>query len=203
MQEQSLKVVIQKLEDLFEQFNKRFYEGQLEKAIITVSPDESKSAFGWCTSWRAWKKSDDDETGYYEINICAEHLARPFSEICVTLLHEMVHLWNLQNEIKDTSRNGYYHNKNFKNVAEEHGLSIEKHVKCGWTLSSLNNEAKAFIENMNEQGFAIYRSKIPKINKQKKPSSRKYVCPCCGLIIRATKEVRVVCADCDIEFEEE
>ena len=33
-------------------------------------------------------------------------------------------------------------------------------------------------------------------------SSKKYVCPCCGLIIRATKEVHVICAECDREFEE-
>jgi ribosomal protein S27AE len=28
-------------------------------------------------------------------------------------------------------------------------------------------------------------------------------CPGCGAIIRATKEVRVMCADCELEFEEE
>ena len=27
-------------------------------------------------------------------------------------------------------------------------------------------------------------------------SSRKYVCPCCGLSIRATKVVRVACVEC-------
>ena len=28
-------------------------------------------------------------------------------------------------------------------------------------------------------------------------------CPGCGTIVRATKEVRVMCADCELEFEEE
>ena len=28
-------------------------------------------------------------------------------------------------------------------------------------------------------------------------------CPRCGAIIRATKEVHVICADCDCEFQEE
>lgn len=40
----------------------------------------------------AMKKDD----GFYEINICAEHLARPFEQVAETLLHEMVHLYNLQ-----------------------------------------------------------------------------------------------------------
>lgn len=28
-------------------------------------------------------------------------------------------------------------------------------------------------------------------------STRKYVCPCCGMSVRATREVRVMCMDCD------
>ena len=209
MAEQSLKVIIQKLEDLFEQFNNKFYEGKVQKPVITVSPDTTKGAYGWCTSWKAWKEKLDSEEdqndapAYYEINLCAEHLARPFTEVCATLLHEMVHLWNLQNEVQDTSRGGSYHNKKFKQVAEEHGLIIEQHPKYGWTLTSLNDEAKTFIEGMHEKGFDIYRSKLPKLKLSKGSSSRKYVCPCCGLIVRATKEVHVICADCEVELEEE
>lgn len=209
MAEQSLKVIIQKLEDLFDQFNNRFYDGQVQKPVIAVSPDTTKGAYGWCTTWKAWKEKTENEEeqndalGYYEINLCAEHLARPFTEVCATLLHEMVHLWNLQNEVQDTSRGGTYHNKKFKQVAEEHGLIIDQHPKYGWTLTSLNEEAKEFIEKMNEKGFGIYRSKLPKIKASKSSSSRKYVCPCCGLIIRATKEVNVICGDCNVEFEEE
>lgn len=209
MADQSLKVIIQKLEDLFEQFNNKFYDGQVQKPVITVSPDTTKGAYGWCTSWKAWKEKMDNEEdqndapGYYEINLCAEHLARPFTEVCATLLHEMVHLWNLQNEVQDTSRGGNYHNKKFKQVAEEHGLIIEQHPKHGWTLTSLNDEAKVFIEGMHENGFDIYRSKLPKLKPSKSSSSRKYVCPYCGLIIRATKEVHVICSNCDVEFEEE
>lgn len=35
-------------------------------------------------------------------------------------------------------------------------------------------------------------------SKIKKPSStRKYFCPSCGMSIRATRDVRIKCADCD------
>ena len=61
MAEQSLKVIIQKLEDLFEQFNNRFYDGKVQKPVITVSPDTTKGAYGWCTSWKAWKEKMDNE----------------------------------------------------------------------------------------------------------------------------------------------
>lgn len=206
MSETSLKPVIDKLENLFSKFNEHFYGGELQTPIITVSPDTTKGAYGWCTSWKAWKQagSEDKDAGYYEINICAEHLTRKFEELCGTLLHEMVHLWNLQNGVQDTSRGGTYHNKKFKEVAEQHGLIIEQHPKYGWTLTKLNEETKQFINSLGDTGFGIYRDSAAKIKTKKtsSQSSRKYVCPCCGLIIRATKEVRVQCMDCETQMEE-
>lgn len=202
METGSLHIVISKLENLFSIFNEKFFNNELDKPVITVSPDTTKGAYGWCTSWKAWKQGEDSE-GYYAINMCAEHLARPFEDTCSTLIHEMVHLINLQNGIQDTSRGGTYHNKRFKQTAEEHGLIIDQHPKYGWTITRLNDEAAEFISKMDEQGFKLYRSKIPQLKKSGSSSSKKYVCPCCGLIIRATKEVHVICAECDCEFKEE
>lgn len=190
MKETSLKPVIEKLESLFSKFNEKFYNNELQTPVITVSPDTTKGAYGWCTAWKAWtvgeqKKIADLSTltkedleamkkddGFYEINICAEHLARPFEQVAETLLHEMVHLYNLQIGVQDTS---------------------------------LNDEAKAFVDGMQDKKFELHRKSLPKIPgaAKTKQSSRKYVCPVCGCIIRATKEVHVICGDCNVEFEEE
>lgn len=205
MNDATLRPVIEKLENLFSIFNKRYYNNELEIPVITVSPDTTKGTYGWCTSWKAWKRTKDAEAGYYEINMCAEHLSRSFDELCSTLLHEMTHLYNLQNSVQDTSRGGTYHNKKFKQVAEQHGLIIEQHHKYGWTITTLNNESKQFIEQLNDTGFQIYRDSAAKIKTKEASaqSSRKYVCPCCGLIVRATKEVHVQCMECEMELEEE
>lgn len=40
----SLKPVIEELESLFSKFNKAFFEGKLEKPVITVSPDSTNGA---------------------------------------------------------------------------------------------------------------------------------------------------------------
>ena len=117
MNEVSLKPVIDELETLFSKFNKAFFEGKLEKPVITVSPDHTRGAYGWCTGWKAWQDGTK-EGGYYEINLCAEYLNRPFEETCGTLLHEMVHLQNLQDNVQDTSRSGSYHNRKFKETAD-------------------------------------------------------------------------------------
>lgn len=138
----AVKEIIEKLETLFSRFNEKFYNNELQMPIITVSPDTTKGAYGWCTSWKAWsngeqKKISDlskltkedlealkKDEGFYEINICAEYLSRPFEKVAETLLHEMAHLHNLQIGVQDTSRNGTYHNKKYKETAEQHGCGI-------------------------------------------------------------------------------
>lgn len=201
----SLKPVIEDLDRLFGVFNDHFFENKLSKPVITVSPDTTRGSYGWCTSWKAWADGSGNETeGYYEINICAEYLNRPFLETCSTLIHEMVHLLNLQEGVHDTSRSGLYHNKRFKEAAEQHGLSVEKHQKYGWCITTLTEEAASWITSMfnNESGFTLHRTKTLKLEAKKKSSSRKYVCPDCGTKVRATKEVRIVCKDCDCLMEE-
>lgn len=203
MKNASLQEVIGKLENLFSMFNEKFYDGKLQSPVITASPDHTKGAYGWCTGWKAWK--GEDEGGYYEINLCAEYLSRPFEMVCETLLHEMVHLANLQDDIKDTSRGGTYHNKTYKTTAEEHGLTVSK-TKSGWNKTALTEETADWLKSVftDEMGFTLYREKMLKLGAagKKKSSSRKYVCPCCGAIVRATKEVNITCSDCDEPFEE-
>lgn len=205
MDNASLKPVITDLESLFSKFNTRFFNDELQKPVITVSPDHTRGAYGWCTGWKAWKSGDGENDGHYEINMCAEYLNRPFEETCGTLLHEMVHLLNLQNDVQDTSRSGLYHNRKFKTTAEEHGLVIDKGPKYGWHVTTLSPEAELFVKSLGKTAFSLVRPRVKTLkgSSSSKSSSRKYVCPGCGAIIRATKEVRVICADCDLEFQEE
>lgn len=201
----SLAPIIEELESLFSKFNTRFFSGALEKPMISVAQDHTRGSYGWCTSWKAWQDGAK-EGGYYEINLCAEYLNRPYEETCGTLLHEMVHLQNLQDGVQDTSRSGTYHNKKFKETAEAHGLIVEKGEKYGWHKTTLSPEALEFVQSLGKQGFTLVRPRplgLKGSSKSGGSSSRKYVCPCCGTIIRATKEVHVICAECEVEFQEE
>jgi rubrerythrin len=198
MSNNSLQIVISELETLFSNFNTKFFNNELVKPVITVSPDTTKGAYGWCTCWKAWKKNDNSES-YYEINLCAEYLNREFENICETMIHEMVHLLNVQHDIQDTSRNGFYHNKRFKKTAEDHGLIVEKTSKYGWSMTKLNDDSLEYIKTIDKQNFTLFRSKLPK-KLGKGSKAKKYVCECCGAIIRATKEVNVTCSDCNQPF---
>jgi len=200
-----ISAIVKKSEALFDLFNQHFYNGELTRPAITVSPDGGRGAYGWCSVDEIWKNGD---ATHREINLCAEYLDRPMPEVCGTMLHEMAHLYNLQHGIEDVSNNGYYHNKRFKDTAEAHGLVIEKHDKYGWTITTLTPEAAAWLaEALGDE--VIHASRLPEgIGKGKrggksKNRSIKYVCPICGTSIRATREVNVVCGDCGVPFERE
>lgn len=124
-----ISTIVKKTEELFDLFNQHFYDGELARPAITVSPNGGRGAYGWCSMQEVWKTGREM---YREINICAEYLDQPMAEICATMLHEMAYLHNLLHEVEDTSNNWYYHNMKFKATSEAHGLHIRKHQKYGW-----------------------------------------------------------------------
>lgn len=185
------------LEELFDKFNDYLFNGELEKPIITILSD-TMSAYGWCTTQKIWK-SDDKE--YYEINISAEYLNRPIKETCATLIHEMVHLDNIYKGIKDTSANGRYHNKKFKETAEAHGLVIEKMDPYGWTKTSLQESTEKWIEeNIEIEKINLVRAKKEKTSKGKKSKYNYYMCPCCETKFYSVHSINATCEDCGESF---
>jgi hypothetical protein len=198
----SLQGVVAKLELIFDTLNRHLFAGQLITPVISVSPDTSViGSYGWCTSREVWQGEDSER--YFEINLCAEHLNRPFEDVGETMLHEMVHLYNSQNKIKDTSRAGTYHNTRFKEAAGNHGLLVEKHFKYGWCMTKLSKEVSEWLkaEFPDEKDFTLRREKkVKSENGDKKSSYIKYVCPQCPANVRATKPTNILCLDCQIPF---
>lgn len=185
------------LMNAFNSINEHYFNNELEKVIITLKEGAKKSAFGWIECNKNWKQGINER---HEINISSDYLNRPVNDIIATLMHEMCHLYALQNGIKDTSRAYIYHNKKFKEIAEAHGLHIEFSEHIGYSLTSLTDASTSWVaDNIPINGFKVYKMKAAeKVGTSKpKQSSRKYVYPCCGLIVRATKQCNIICADCD------
>ncbi|WP_433939846.1 hypothetical protein [Paenibacillus lautus] len=63
----------------------------------------------WLTNVPIWRKKEGD-IKKYEINISAEYLNIGYLETILIILHQMIHLYCMVNQIKDTSRNREYHN---------------------------------------------------------------------------------------------
>lgn len=206
----SIAPIIKELDNVFEQFNKQFFDSALLKAAITLSQKGTKSAKGWCTKEKVWARTEGEQVlgRYYEINICPKYLNRPMEEICEMLLHEMVHLFNITHGLQDCGSNGQYHNKRFKESAEQHGLNVERIPNYGYAKTSLKPETVEFISSLNLTAFDLFRDTVRKnaaeleIAQQRQSSTRKYICPKCKTSIRATKKVQVICNNCNEFFVE-
>ena len=198
------------LEKMFRALNDHYFGGEIEEPIITIQ--STPRAYGHVTVAKAWTRGQNGETRR-ELNLGAGTLDRPIENVVATLLHEMVHLYNLQNGVKDTSRGGAYHNKRFKAAAEAVDLKISYDSRIGW---SITEPTEALIDFIISQGWGdIHMSRNEgftavgiggkggnatgtDIEKPKKGNSRKMVCPCCKLTVRATRDnLRILCMECN------
>lgn len=195
---------IKYLETMYDYINCKLFSDKLSKCVITVQADEKNKAYGWFSLKKVWKENSEDE-GTNEINMSAQFLNRPINEIAATLIHEMCHYYAQLNNMQDCSRSGTYHNKLFKTIAEKHGLTVECVKAIGWSHTELTEYTEKLISRFVAENpvSIIYRNPIMKGGKVKSSSTRKYVCPICGLSVRATKQVNIICADCNEPMTEE
>lgn len=204
------------LERIFRAINQDSFGGEIEEPIITIM--STKGAYGHVTVGKVWKQKDEIR---HELNICSDWLSRPIENVVATMIHEMVHLYNIQNGVQDCSRGGTYHNKKFKEEAEKHMLSISKDDKYGWTITSPTDELLEYIllqgwddiqmERGLYGGFSAPGGDKGKNGGESKPTtttikpkgsnSRKHTCPCCGAIARTTKDIKLICGACMVEME--
>ncbi len=185
------------LEKIYSLINEEYFYGELEEITLTIQ--ESVRSYGHVSVHETWFT---DKKSMKELNISANYLKRDISEIVTTLIHECSHIWNMQHGIQDTSNRYVYHNKYFKQTAEEIGkIKVERHKRYGWTISKPSQETLAFCKRHRLEEIQIWRQEKDSDGKTKKPSStRKYICPCCGSSFRATKEINVLCMDCNEKF---
>ncbi|MBQ3506782.1 MAG: SprT-like domain-containing protein [Clostridia bacterium] len=183
---------------LYDYVNDQLFNSELVRPVITVQTDVKNRYYGWFTLRKVWKENEQDD-GEYEINMSAQHLNRPVQEIASTLIHEMCHHYAKVNNMQDCSRSGTYHNKLFKKIAETHGLNVECVQTIGWSQTSLTDDTKELLDIFLQYHPAnmIYRTPPVKGGRVKTSSTRKYICACCGMSVRATRSVNIMCADCN------
>ena len=213
----TIQSAIDELQRNFKKLNEIYFNSELEKPVITILSDSTSGAYGWISVHKVW--SNKENQWFREINLCAEYLNRPAELVITTLLHEMCHLSNIQNNIQDCSRSGSYHNAKFKEVAEKSGLLVEKSAQYCYCITKPSDDIINFVKDNCRVGcfklerIKTYKNGTPKTTttgtdgKEKtvtrtKQSMRKYHCPKCELIIRASKDVsgKLMCLDCNEIF---
>ena len=72
-------------------------------------------------------------------------------------------------------------------------LSLTDNITC----KPMMGEFLLYCNNILFGGIYDNRLLIQIVGGNKKSSTRKYICPCCGMSVRATRFVNVVCLDCN------
>ena len=192
--------------------------------LVTIQSKGKHHAYGWITTQKSWTDGNGEDLAY-ELNIAAETLARPVADTFNTIVHEMCHLVNIQRGVPDCT-NSQRHNKKFKEVCDKIGLYCEQMGRFGWAAThepdkntdELKNVLAEYVNTGDTEALNMQRKdysvKVRKgsdadagteagteagtgASKPKRKSNQiKYVCPHCGTSVRATKQVRIMCADC-------
>lgn len=109
----------------------------------------------------------------HEIMLSGESLERGAEATLGTLLHESAHLLAHARGIKDTSRQGRFHNKRFKALAEEVGVEVHNDPTIGWSVTTL---PKATAELYKKELSALRKAlKAYRIEKPKAVAAKRTI----------------------------
>jgi len=179
--------------------------------FVTLQKNAGKRlANAWVSTYKAWHSFDgkDAKELAYELNIATDMAGRSFDSMFLTICHELIHLYNLEFKVQDTSRNGTYHNEQFADVCNCLKLVTTKDKKYGYGIQVPMGEWKQEIidaYNLVLQDVADVQhlicslaEKIPSAAKKDKKKSNqiKYSCPMCKASFRSTSRIKSACLEC-------
>ena len=182
---------IKRYEEIFKDINNLKFNGELPmpRILFTKTSPDGKFLFD-----EVIKTNDGFQ---YTIELNEEDCFKNTKQAVYSLFHNMIHMYCNIHNIKDTSNGETYHNKRFGAVATKFGGFIGKY-KYGYRISGIDQEIKDEIYKHNINYDSKKKFKLN--DKSKSCSTRKYQCPCCGNSFRATKEIGVMCMNCNQQF---
>ena len=115
----AISAVVRVLEDIWAMIRAR--HGQVPPVVIIIASgtERKQAVWGYHAPGR-WVTGNEQRA---EIMISGEGLRREPADVLGVLLHEAAHALAAARGIKDTSRQGRYHNTKYKTLAEELGLA--------------------------------------------------------------------------------
>jgi hypothetical protein len=154
-----------------------------------------------------WHVAEGDRA---EIMISGEGLTREPADVLGTLLHEATHALAAVRGIQDTSRQGRYHNKRFKTLADELGISTEHDDRIGWSITTVPPDtAKRYVAQITAlaEAMTLWRHADQHTTSGGTGRSTNLLAACCpcGRSIRIAPSTLavapVICTACDGKFE--
>jgi len=149
--------------------------------------------------WEAGKSQQ------HEISLSGESLERGAVATLGTILHESAHALAAGRGLKDTSREGRYHNKVFKAVAAEVGIDVAYDPKIGWSETTVPDDTvKLYRAEVAALKKALKAYRRPELDRPKAPSKTiKLECECRS--VRVPKSFydkgEIQCVECGDYFQ--
>lgn len=141
----------------------------------------------------------------HEIMLSGESFARGAEATLGTLIHEAAHARAFATGVQDTSNNGRYHNKRFKELAEDMGIELESAPTLGWSVTTLPDAtAQKYAKGLEALREALVAYKVVGIEatapKPRKSTKFKIDCGCATPVtvskIWYESKGDIVCGDC-------
>lgn len=181
------------------------------EVVVTIgSGSEAKGMKLGHFAAERWMRGDE---AMHELFVGGEGLARGGAGVLGTLLHEAAHGAAQTRGIKDTSRQGRYHNTKFRTIAEGFGLTIEHDGSIGWSITTLPDATAATyareVAALDAAITAYRRTEVsPGSAGGRKSNNNGAAAVCgCGRKIRASlavlEEGAIICGVCGEEFTQE
>lgn len=188
---------------------------ELPPAVIVLGAGSIGSRSGALTlghfAAMRWHTDNEGSDQLAEVFIGGEGLQRGPVGVLGTLLHEAAHALAHARGIKDTSRQGRYHNTQFKALAEEVGITVTKDPRIGWSPADLpaatRNDYGDTVEVLG-RALRLYRCRENTGSGTTTKPTNPPPCVCeRGRRIRVATSVRdagpITCGLCGSDFEPE
>ena len=184
------------------------------KLTVVVQTKGARKALLGHFSADRWGEKEGGSS--HEISLVSEELRGDPVDVLGVMHHELVHMYNHEHDVKDTSESGR-HNLRFKEAALDHGLEYpvdddgkaHPHPSRGWQSTILSEGLRDAIVNEFQPNYAVFerfRELMP--TKVKQPTKmKKWTCSCLTedgnkekYIVRTTAKLVATCQECGNEF---
>ena len=186
------------LDKLYAKINKNIFNSTLPQASFCVT--NSKKVLAGCQVIR-----DNDE---YNIVVRSSMLKKSEQDIYETVLHQMFHIFNMENGLSDVSRHYRFHNRNFVYAVVTHGCVAVRDYGEGYCRLVIPDKVKKKIQYDNladEMEQAIkkdnFLSEIKYPTRIEMNNAYKFYCPVCHRPALGRKNMKLYCGYCHVEME--
>lgn len=172
---------------LYDNLNKEYYHG-------TLPPVDIRFSFA-TKMYKGWKLQYEPQ---YTLFIKWKLLECEEEQLYVSMLHQMVHIYNHVNDVKDNCDKQRYHNQYFREEAERIGLVTMYDLRKGYdTVGLQKNEFEKIRKYFDYDKF---HKEI--VTKERTADIRflAHKCPKCNRMVKTLESNNIICGFCYVNY---